>query len=197
MIARLDGTVASIQENSVILLTAGIGFEIFTPNIHAVQLGTHTHFYIHLHWNQENGPTLFGFCQEYEKRVFELIISCPGIGPRIAIGMLTHTSAEQIIHAIVHQEDKILSALPGIGKKKAEQIVLFLKNKVEKLVEKGIVPIHHTTSDLQQLSEVLNSLDYSKAEIQDALHYIKQEQNQTISFDSKLRKTLNYLSRRQ
>lgn len=196
MIACLNGTVKNIHENSITLLIAGIGFEIFTPSSHIFQLDKEAQLHIYLHWNQENGPTLFGFSQLYEKQIFELIITCPGIGPRIAIGMLTHTPAEQLVHAIMQQEDKTLSAIPGIGKKKAEQVILFLKSKIEKLIQKGTVPLHAATSDIQQLSEVLNSLDYSKTEIQNALQYIKKELDQTVSFDGKLRKALNYLSKR-
>ena len=196
MIGWVHGTVKAIHEQSITLIAGPMGFEVFIANPHAYKQNQTIDLYMHLHWNQEQGPTLYGFATKEEKLVFLSIISCSGIGPKLALAILGHCGASSFVQAIAEEEIKTLSAIPGIGKKKAEQLIVNLKHKVAKLLEKGIVLGSSNLSELQQISEVLSSLNYSRSEITATLDYLKKTDNTTITFDLMLRNALSFLSKR-
>ena len=195
MISQLTGTIKTIKEHGVILQVAGIGFDVAvsTPgNLAAKKEAT---LYIYMDWNQENGPSLYGFVTEQEKTVFSLITSCHGIGPKIALSMLQQMSPSQVIQAITTNDIKALSSINGIGTKKAEQIVVHLKHKVEKLMNSGIEFEHDSAvSHWNDLSQALNALHYSRPEINQALSYIREAQQPNATFDQLLRQALSYLA---
>ncbi len=196
MIAALQGTVKEIHEQSLILNTGPIGFEVFLPNPTSYKVGSSIELYAHLHWNQEQGPTLFGFPTLEEKKVFLLANKCPGIGPRTALAMIQSLGAGQFVQAIAAEDINALSTIPGIGKKKAEQLAVQLKHQVAKLLESGTTFANTTLPDLQKISEVLNSLNYSRPEITLTLAHLRKTEIETISFDHLLRKALSHISKR-
>jgi holliday junction DNA helicase RuvA len=197
MIGWVQGTVKTIHEHSITLLAGPIGLEIYSANPLSYKQNQQIELFIHLHWNQEQGPTLYGFATQEEKLVFLSIISCSGIGPKLALGILGHCGAASFVQAIAQEEIKTLSNIPGIGKKKAEQLIVNLKHKVAKLVEKGIVLGNTNLSAFQQISEVLTSLNYSRQEITSTLDYLKKSNDDsTFTFDLMLRKALSFLSKR-
>ncbi|MEX0939761.1 MAG: Holliday junction branch migration protein RuvA [Candidatus Babeliales bacterium] len=196
MIARLDGTIKEILDQSLVLATGSICFEIYVPYTHRFTKNTDTQLYIYVHWNQEQGPTLFGFDKSEEKTIFQTIIGCSGVGPKLALTILEHMDTSSFLQCISEQNSNALSTIPGIGKKKAEQLILYLKDKVAKLIEKGMLHSSSNLSELQQISEVLASLNYSRPEINAALEYVRSTDQPTVSFDLLLRKALSFLSKR-
>ena len=196
MIGWIQGTVKTLHEQSIILITGPIGLEIFVANPTAYQANQTVELYLHLHWNQEQGPTLYGFENREEKLVFLSIISCSGIGPKLALAILGHGGASSFVQAITNENISFLTSIPGIGKKKAEQLIVQIKHKVAKLLEKGIVLGNSNLSELQQISEVLSSLHYSRTEITAALEYLKSGHAENISFDLMIRKALSFLAKR-
>ena len=198
MIALVQGTVLQIEEKSVTVLVSGIGLRVNVPRPEQYQAGSTTTLHTHLHWNQDQGPLLVGFNSELEKRVFLLIIECPKIGPSIALGILSQIDAQNFLELIATQNSKGLSKLHGIGPKKVEQMIIELKSKIAKLFSSGIVT-HSTNNEhflsLQQVSDVLLSLNYSKQEIGQAIGYIENKQSgPTATFDQLLRSALSFLS---
>jgi Holliday junction DNA helicase RuvA len=127
--------------------------------------------YTYMHWNVENGPSFFGFKSEFERLVFLLIIECPKIGPSLALNILSQLKPGLFLEAITSQNEAMLSSLHGIGAKKAEQLIVELKHKVQKLFRSGNIPVSiddNTQNNFlqwQQVSEVLQSLNYGKQEI--------------------------------
>lgn len=195
MISQLTGTIVSLKETSATLQVAGIGFDIAVANATTLQLKKETTLYIYMDWNQENGPSLFGFATEQEKVIFALITSCHGIGPKIALSMLQQMTPSQIIKAISSNDIKALSSINGIGAKKAEQIAVHLKHKVEKLLNSGIeLADAGAASHWHDISQALNALNYSRTEVNQALQYIREAQQPNASFDQLLRQALSYLS---
>lgn len=196
MIGWVHGTVKEIQEQSITLIAGPIGLEVYISNPLAYKQNQTIDLYMHLHWNSEHGPTLYGFATQEEKLVFLSIISCSGIGPKLALAILGHCGASSFVQAVAQEEIKTLSAIPGIGKKKAEHLIVQLKHKVAKLLEKGIVLGNSNLSELQQISEVLSSLNYSRTEITATLEHLKKNHDEGITFDLMLRKALSFLSKR-
>ena len=196
MIAMLKGVVKEKQAQSILLQSGQLGFEVFVANPGNYKIDASVELHTHMHWNQEQGPTLFGFTNQEEKKVFLLANKCPGIGPRTALAMIESIGAGQLVQAIVAENITVLSSAPGIGKKKAEQLAVQLKHHVAKLLEQGTTFKDTNLVDLQKISEVLNSLNYSRAEINQTLERLRKDVLKNISFDLLLRQALSYISKR-
>lgn len=195
MISQLTGTVTLLQEHSITLNVSGIGFDIAVLHQNNLIKDKSATLYIYMDWNQENGPSLYGFSTIEEKTVFMLITSCHGIGPKIAVSMLQQMNPGQIIEAINTNDTKALSSINGIGIKKAEQIAVHLKHKVEKLLTSDIAFENPTiSSHWNDLSQALTALNYSRTEVAQALSHLKQNKKTEATFDQLLRQALSYLS---
>ncbi len=198
MISTLSGTIMAYQPGLVVLQTNNIGFSINTPTTITCTLNNQITLQTYMHWSQEQGPTLYGFQTELDKQVFLLIIGCSGIGPKLALAALSHMSAASFIRAVQQADCSALSSVSGIGEKKAEQIIVQLKHKVEKLLKSGvIIEEHQEISDIHNVTQVLTSLNYSRTEISSALGWL-QEQNKgaTVAFDKLVRQALSFLAKK-
>ena len=198
MIDYLVGKIKKINEKSITLLVNGLGFNLQIPQIKNLQENKDAEFYTYMHWNQEKGPSLFGFQQELERTVFLMIIDCPKIGPGIAVNILSQMSAGHFLEVISSQNDKALSEINGIGSKKAEQIIVNLKHKVTKLLTSGKISFDETQQDFtqwQNINDVLVSLNYSRQEISKAMQYLTEKHGgQNVPLDKLIRSALSYLS---
>ncbi len=135
MIAHLSGLLFSKHPNSVIVDVNGVGYEVTIPLSTFYDLseeGTAVALRIHTHV-REDALQLFGFRTEREKKLFLLLTSVSGIGPKLAITILSGMSADELIPAIRNNELARLVNIPGVGKKTAERLVLELKDKLSAL----------------------------------------------------------------
>jgi Holliday junction DNA helicase RuvA len=199
MFEFLSGTVVGIHEKVITVAVSGVGFAVHVPNARDYVLDTAVRLYTYFHWNQENGPSIYGFATEFDRKVFLLIIDCPKIGPTIALNILSQLSATDFLEIVTTGNQKGLSNLNGIGEKKAEQIIVELKHKVQKLINSGEI-VHeqqHSFVQWQQLNEVLSSLNYTKPEIMKATQYVAEKYTgQNYPLDQLIRAALAYLSQK-
>src|SRR5438045_6154837 len=197
MVDYFLGVITEAQDQEIIIDLGVVGVTMHVTNGQYFEKGTKTKIYCHLHWNAENGPSLFGFATTTDRAVFRIIISCSGIGPKIALAILTDLGANNFITAITTGDENLLSKVNGIGKKKAEQIIVQLKHKVAQLIETGIVAdAGQEISHINDVLQALQSLNYSRPEINKAMDYLRK--NSAIkdsSFDYLLRQALSYLSK--
>ena len=198
MITIIQGYIKEIKDQSLTVEMNGIGFAISMSRTEHFKKDAIVSLKTFLHWHQENGPTLFGFETELERSLFLLITSCSGIGPKIALAILKHLQPAVLIKAVQTSDEKMLSSVPGIGAKKAEQMIVQLRHKVEKLLESGIVVNDDASlTHWVTLNDVLTSLHYSRQEISAALSHIKDlDTCQSATFDHLLRQALSFLSKR-
>jgi Holliday junction DNA helicase RuvA len=131
MLYYLIGTVSEIGQNSIILEVGGIGFQVNTSlqTISDVKTGSQVKLYISESIG-ENNYDLYGFSEQREKRFFELLISISGVGPKAAISVLSVMNTDELVHAVMTDDIKALTAAPGIGKKIAQRILLELRDKL-------------------------------------------------------------------
>ena len=132
MIAGVKGTIEAIGSNWVIIDVGGISFQVFLPTSTLSTLGVvgqPAKLYTHLHVREDN-LTLFGFSSAREMSFFETLMTVKGIGPKLGLAMLSAMDVEQLSLAIAGGDANLLTAVPGIGKKTAERIVLELKDKI-------------------------------------------------------------------
>lgn len=197
MLATISGKITMTQEQCIVLEQAGIGFEILIANPVNFLINQEIKLFVYMHWNQDNGPTLYGFHTEIEKTVFLLIISCSGIGPKIGLAILHQLEPAMFLQAIVEENIKTLSSINGIGTKKAEQICVTLKHKVAKLLKEQptIAQSSTTLSTWKDLNDTLTSLGYSSTEIKSVSAFLKESNlDSATPFSIILRKSLAFLS---
>ena len=197
MIATLSGIIKTIDEQTIVIEQAGIGFELCVATPLSFSINQQVTVQTYLHWNQDNGPTLYGFNSTIEKMVFLLIISCSGIGPKIGLAVLNHLDPATFLQAIIEENIKVLSSISGIGAKKAEQISVALKHKVAKLLkdQPSLTSSSASLSMWKDLTDTLASLGYSPSEIKSVMNFLKESNlDATTPLSQLLRKSLAFLS---
>ena len=199
MIDYFVGIVKEAQGQEIILDIGTMGINLQVSCSKKFEMNNvATKVYSYLHWNAENGPSLFGFAQVVDRSIFKIIISCSGIGPKIALAILADLGSHAFLQAISTGDDQTLSKVSGIGKKKAEQIIVQLKHKVANFIELGAIDVSEMKdiSHLNDVSLALQSLNYSRPEIARAMEYIKKNiKDDAVTFDLLLRQALLYLSK--
>lgn len=131
MIAHIKGIIAEKFANSVIVDVNGVGYEITvtTSDFDEVNLNNEIKFYTY-HQVRENAEELYGFSSLAAKKLFELLISVQGIGPKAAIAILSLASPEEVRNAIANADVVFVSKASGVGKKSAERVIVDLRDKV-------------------------------------------------------------------
>jgi len=197
MIEHISGKILSKQKNSITVSIGPIGLTIQSATPEIFMLNETITLFTHMHWNQEQGPTLFGFTNELERQVFLLVIGCSGIGPKIGLAVLRDLGAEPFLQAIQIDDEKTLATVGGLGPKKVEQMVVQLKRKVATLIKSGIVIENkHSLTDWQQVSDVLTSLNYSRSEITRAMKFLSETYSNTNTpFNGLIRHALSFLTK--
>lgn len=131
MIAHLVGKITEKFQTSVIIDVHGVGYElaISTPDAELINLDDEVKFYTY-HAIRENAEELYGFSSLAAKKLFELLISVNGIGPKAAMSILSLGSAEEVRNAIANTDAAFISKAAGVGKKSAERVIVDLRDKV-------------------------------------------------------------------
>lgn len=169
MIAIVAGTLALKESDRVIVRTAsGVGYEVFVPTRALESLPAegrpvelHTHLAV-----REDGQTLYGFASADERRVFQRLLSASGIGPRMALAILSALSGTRVVRAIREKDIAALTAVPGVGKKTAERLVFELADKTGDLEAEPGAPVTSTT---ESATKALTRLGYTAAEADEAV----------------------------
>jgi holliday junction DNA helicase RuvA len=192
MIAHLRGKLIAKHPNQAVVEAAGVGYEvnISIPTFSALPgLGSEVALFIHTHV-REDALSLFGFLRADEKQLFEKLISVSGIGPRLAITILSGMPADAMIAAIKGNNVAALTRIPGIGKKTAERMILELRDKLDGFG----VAAGPAASPLEEdvLSALLN-LGYQRPLAEKALARLGN--TATENFDGLFRKALAALAK--
>lgn len=176
MIASLSGSLLKRAENHIIIGVGGVGLRVFVPqtvleNIGGVgtQLFLHTHLIV-----RETELTLYGFTVEEELTLFNILLGVNGVGPKVALAILSTLSPELLKSSILREETAALQRVPGIGKKTAERIMFQLRDKLDFTVESAVnIPL---VADADaEVIDVLTALGFSIVEAQTALQKIPRE----------------------
>ncbi len=192
MISRLQGKIEAITTDSVIVNVNGVGFQVFVPTstLSTVgNVGKEVRLFTHLHV-REDILALYGFGSADELRLFEILTSVSGIGPKTGLAMLSAMNAEQLTMAIATGNADILTTVPGIGKKIASRIVLELKDKIGSgWITSAVAEVAQENTDVLG---ALTSLGYSTAEASHAVASLPKNKN--LSLEEKIKLALQYFS---
>lgn len=198
MLDYLTGIVSHKTEKTVTVNVAGFGLAFMLPKLDQVNIKQEVTLFAYTHWNQDRGPSFFGFLSPLERDLFLLLIGCQNIGPQIALGILRQLDASHCLELLATGQEKALNACNGIGAKKAQQLVTQLQEKASKLLKSsGISPATASGStQLLDIKEALQSLGYSSMEVTTALRNIPSESH-SEPFDKVMRKVLQTLTQQR
>lgn len=131
MIAHLAGTITEKFQNSVIIDVHGVGYElaISAPDFENTNLDDQVKFYTY-HAIRENSEELYGFSSLAAKKLFEMLISVNGVGPKAAMAIMSLGSPEEVRNAIANTDSSFIAKASGVGKKSAERVIVDLRDKV-------------------------------------------------------------------
>jgi Holliday junction DNA helicase RuvA len=134
MIGRLTGKILEKNPPEILLEVAGIGYEILCPMSSFYEMGSESSISLHTHLAvKEDSLTLYGFISKDEKTLFRELIRVNGIGPKVALAILSHLNIASLMNAVAMEDDALLAKTPGIGKKTAQKLIVELKDRLEKL----------------------------------------------------------------
>ncbi|GAB4448930.1 MAG: Holliday junction branch migration protein RuvA [Anaerolineae bacterium] len=194
MIGSLRGEVIAKNEDSVLLEVGGVGFVVMAPItlLDMLDVGVKAHIFTHLHVREQE-LTLFGFADDEQLELFRTLLKVQGIGPKVALAILSHVPGETLRQAVASGEAAILTRVPGIGAKKAQQIVFQLKDKIgfEDIFTAATPTL--TDSDGEVIA-ALTALGYSVVEAQSALQQLP-DAVKGDSVEEKIRVALSSLAR--
>jgi Holliday junction DNA helicase RuvA len=191
MIATLEGTLEYRGVDSVIINVGGMGFQVHVPGSTLSQLGAikdKVSLYTHLHLREDN-VSLYGFASEEELALFKNLISVSGIGPKVALALLSALDPEQLAMAITGGNVDVISQVPGIGKKKAGRLVVELKGKLEREWKGALLPL--VAEDADAIAALTN-LGYSLREATQAVSNLSDAKELTL--EEKVRMALQQLA---
>ena len=196
MLSSIFGEISEIKGSKLTINCGPIGIELSSPKASKLTVKERVNLFTHMHWNQDKGPSLFGFTNKLDKELFILIISISGVGPKMGITILDQIEASRFIQLITEENIKELSSLKSIGEKKAEQLIISLKQKVLKLLKNNPeLKENKSLSAISDLTETLSSLNYSQPEIKQAISQLNLRDQKNLSLDMLLRQTLQILAK--
>lgn len=197
MISRLRGEILETEAGTVVLDVQGVGYEVSVPLSVLPFLpgtGETASLYIRQIF-REDGVSLYGFLESFQRRIFDLLLITKGCGPKAALSLLGTLSADEIASAIQMEEAKTLSRAPGVGLKMAERIIVELRDKIqeEMVVRKATAVIPRKAARTEdELVEALLGLGYRRSEAEAAAEATR---DPDLEIEAQLRNALKVLSR--
>ncbi|MDW8172595.1 MAG: Holliday junction branch migration protein RuvA [Anaerolineae bacterium] len=174
MIAAVQGRVLQLDDHAVVLMIGGIGLEINATRaaLERCREADEPFLYVRL-VVREDSLTLFGFVSEAERQIFDDLVRVSGVGPRLALAILSHLAADHLRAAVAQQKPELLTRVPGIGKKTAEKILLELKDKLSV----GLAALASSPDDTlaSDVMDALIALGFSVVEAQSAIQALPKD----------------------
>ncbi len=191
MISILHGNVISQESDGIIVDVNGVGFHVLVPNPLRDQLQPGENIYLYTRLIiREDAWILCGFETKEGREMFDLVLSVNGVGPRLAMSILSTLSPDTIRRAVFNEQAEVFSRVPGIGNKTAQKILLHLQDRMP--AAEGLEPLAKISEVDTEVLSGLTSLGYSLVEAQAALQYIPRDTPQDV--ETRLRIALQYFS---
>ena len=196
MIGQLRGSLADKRPNQVLVDVGGVGYLVYVPLSTYASLGelhTEVTLLIHMHV-REDALALYGFLSSREKHLFEMLLSASGVGPSLALKILSGMSVEELIPAIRTGDLARLTRIPGVGRKTAERMVVELKDRLEAVTIEQERPAASSPAGTEaDVVSALVNLGYEGRAAEKAVEEAKREAG-TANFEKLLRAALQGLS---
>jgi Holliday junction DNA helicase RuvA len=174
MIATLRGEITQIEDAALILEVGGVGLRVAVPAPlrGRLRVGEVVLLYTHL-VVREDALTLYGFETQSERELFNILLGVDGIGPKVALSVLSTMTIDSIQRAVFADEAEVLSRVPGVGKKTAQKMALHLKDKLKPMDALATVAMMSDTDS--EVLAALTALGYSVVEAQSAIQSLPKD----------------------
>ena len=194
MIGQIKGQIISKNPPEVLLEVGGIGYELLCPMSTFYQLDNSsedTLLYTHLSI-KEDSHTLFGFISKDEKNMFKELIRVNGVGPKVALAILSHLSVSSLVDCIINEDADLLAKTPGIGKKTALKLIVELQDRLDKveLLNTSTSTMHHKTNSNPNAKQALAALQSLGFKVKEANKMISAIDDQNLSTEQLIRLAL-------
>ncbi|MDC9727471.1 MAG: Holliday junction branch migration protein RuvA [Candidatus Thioglobus sp.] len=192
MIGKLTGKILEKNPPEILLEVGGIGYEILCPMSSFYEMGNTNSLSLHTHFHvKEDAQTLYGFISKDEKTLFRELIRVNGVGPKVALAILSHLNIASLMNAVANEDDALLAKTPGIGKKTAQKLIVELKDRLAKLELQGVQhqPITASSSNpnTQKASQALQALGFKVKEAEKMIDAITDD---SLSTEALIRQAL-------
>jgi Holliday junction DNA helicase RuvA len=191
MIASIKGRITHLAEDHLIIEVGGVGLQIYAPGPLLAEVRAGENVFLHTNLIvREDSLTLYGFTTAEERDLFNLVLGVSGIGPRLGLAILSTLNPDTIRRAVFNEQAEIFSRVPGIGKKTAQRMLIYLQDRVATV--DGLERVAVMSEVDTQVLEALVALGYSVIEAQAALQSIPRDTPQDV--EERLRIALQYFS---
>ncbi len=192
MIGFVRGKVISRREDQIIVDVNDVGYQVTVPTTMAgVETGSDCELYIHTHV-REDALELFGFTRKSYRQMFQELLTVSGIGPRVALNIISTLSPDRFARAILNEDLNILKEVKGIGPKSGQRMILELKSRVDDLMAgESFSDTAASFARDDELYSALNNLGYSDSEVNSALEEMEIESQDNL--EEKIRQVLLFL----
>lgn len=199
MIGCLIGEVLALEAPTVVLKVNGVGYEVDTPlsTFCQLQKGQKVTLWTHLAV-REDAQLLYGFIDAREKTIFRTLLKVNGVGPKMALGILSTLSVDMLVHTVEHEDINTLVKVPGVGKKTAERLMIELRDRF-KAMSAVATTGNSTTEQIQftgnsavvEAEAALQSLGYKPAEAQKLIQAVKADYTEAADIIRAALKSMN------
>lgn len=191
MIATINGKVTQVEAGSLVIEVGGVGLLVYVPDPISDQVKARQTVFLYTYLVvREDALALYGFETQEGRDYFKLLLGVSGIGPRLAVTILSTLTPEAIRRAVFNEQPEIFSRVPGVGAKTAQKISFSLQDKISK--EAGYEPLAAMSEADSEVLSALVTLGYSVVEAQAALQSIPKDAPEDV--ESRLRLALVYFS---
>jgi len=193
MIATLRGEITQVEENAIVIETGGIGLRVFVPKplLARSKPGEAAFLFTHLVVREDDWK-LFGFELQGDRELFISLLGVDGVGPRTALAVLSTLNLETVQQAVFNNEPDLLNRVPGVGKKTAQKIVLYLHDRLKPVG--GLEKIASLSMVDSEILAALTALGYSVVEAQTALQSLPKDSPEGV--EERLRLALQQFTRK-
>ena len=185
MIGRLKGIIVDKNAPQIIIDINGLGYEVETPlsTFCRLRLGENETLWIHL-VVREDAQLLYGFSEKEERALFRLLLKVSGIGPKVALALLSGMETNAFLRCIESEDISTLTKIPGVGKKTAERLMIELRDRIKELMPHSATPNERLTltsplSPVAEAEQALMALGYKPLEAQKAVALVKSQHEDT------------------
>ena len=174
MIATLRGEITQIEDTAVIIETGGVGLRVFVPKPlrEGMKTGEAIFLFTHLVVHEDDWK-LYGFVTQADRELFTTLLGVDGVGPRTALAVLSTLNLDTVQRAVFSEEPDLLSRVPGVGKKTAQKMVLYLHDRLKPV--SGLDKIASMSDSDSEVLAALTALGYSVVEAQTAIQSIPKD----------------------
>jgi holliday junction DNA helicase RuvA len=192
MIATLRGEVTQIEDTALVIEVGGVGLRVMVPAPLRARMKVGEAIFIYTHLIvRETELSLYGFESQSERDLFNLLLGVDGVGPKAALSVLSTMNIETVQRAIFGDEPELLSRVPGVGKKTAQKIGLYLKDRLKPI--DTLASVAAMSDADSEVLEALIALGYSVVEAQSAVQSIPKDAADVV--EERLRTALQYFQR--